>query len=390
MTITIDERFTLDVLQGLVRINSVNPSLSPTGIGEAEIAQYTGQTLSALGMEVHLHEPKPGRVSVVGRLRGTGGGRSLMLNAHYDTVAVDEMANPFGAVVRNGRCYGRGAYDMKGSLAACVGAVKALVDAKVRLRGDLLIAAVADEEHASLGTMGLVDRYRVDGAIVTEPSSLQLCLAHKGFIWLSVTVQGLAAHGSQFAQGVDANVRLGGVLVGLGRLASSLLKRPPHALVGPPSLHAAMVTGGTGMSTYAASATVHIERRTVPGETTQQVVGEIEQIVHALAADDPTFHAVVKVELVREPFEVMPSASIVQAVAGAAMAVLGARPSYVGENPWMDSAILARAGVETVVIGPHGAGAHSKEEWVDLRSVVQLAEILVHAALRYCDGAGSA
>jgi acetylornithine deacetylase len=382
--VTIDEAFTVDVLRDLVRINSVNPSLSATGVGEAEIARYTAATLAGLGLDVHTHEPQPGRVSVVGRLCGAGGGRALMLNAHYDTVAVDEMPHPFAATIADGRCYGRGAYDMKGSLAACVGAVKALRDAGVGLRGDVLVAAVADEEHASLGTSDLIGRYRVDGAIVTEPTSLQICLAHKGFIWLSVTVEGRAAHGSQFAQGIDANVRLGAFLVRLGRLATELAGRPPHPLVGPPSLHAALVAGGTGMSTYAASATVQIERRTVPGETTDQVVAEVRALIDAATREDPTFRASLAVQLVRNAFEVAPDRPIVRTLADAATSVLGEPPRYVGENPWMDSALLATAGIETVVMGPHGAGAHAKEEWVDINSVVRLARVLAVTAGQYC------
>jgi acetylornithine deacetylase len=384
LVVIIDTPFTTAVLQSLVRINSVNPSLSPAGVGEAEIGRYTASMFAGLGLDVQTHEPQPGRVSVTGRLRGTGGGRSLMLNAHYDTVAVDEMPDPLAATIAGGRCYGRGAYDMKGSLAACAGAVKALRDSGTPLRGDVIIAAVADEEHASLGTSDLIGRYRIDGAIVTEPTSMQICLAHKGFIWLAVTADGRAAHGSQFAQGVDANVRLGALLVRLGRLAAELTRRPPHPLVGPPSLHAAMVSGGTGMSTYAASATVHIERRTIPGETTEQVVGEIQALIAECVREEPGFAASLSVELVREPFEVAPGRAIVRTVTDAATAVLGEAPRYVGENPWMDSALLANAGIETVVMGPHGAGAHSKEEWVDVDSVIQFAEVLAVAAARYC------
>jgi len=382
--VTIDESFTIDVLRELVRINSVNPSLSATGAGEAEIARHTAGTLAALGLDVYTHEPQPGRVSVVGRLRGTGGGRTLMLNAHYDTVAVDDMSHPFAAAIAHGRCYGRGAYDMKGSLAACVGAVKALRDARIEMRGDVLIAAVADEEHASLGTSDLIGRYRVDGAIVTEPTSLRICLAHKGFVWLSVTIEGRAAHGSQFSEGIDANVRLGGFLVRLGRLATELSARSPHPLVGPPSLHVALLAGGTGMSTYAASATARLERRTVPGETTAQVVAEIQQLIHATTREDPTFKASLAVDLVRDAFEVAPDRAIVRVLAEGATAVLGEPPRYVGENPWMDSALLAAAGIETVVMGPHGAGAHARDEWVDLASVVQFARVLAVTAEQYC------
>jgi acetylornithine deacetylase len=376
--VAIDEAYTTGVLQELVRINSVNPSLSPTGVGEAAIGRYTADAMRQVGLEVASHEPQPGRVSVVGRLEGTGGGRTLMLNAHYDTVAVDEMADPFGATIAQGRLYGRGAYDMKGSLAACFGAVKALRESGARLRGDVLIAAVADEEHASLGTSDIIRRYRVDGAVVTEPTSLAVCLAHKGFAWISVTVEGRAAHGSQFAVGVDANARLGPVLVRLGQLASELTARPPHPLVGPPSLHVAMIEGGTGMSTYAASATAHIERRMIPGETVDQVVAEIGQRVGDLGAT-------VTAGLAREPFEVQSDRAIVRMVVDATTQVLGSPPRIVGENPWMDSALLAAAGVETVVFGPHGTGAHAKEEWVDLQSVYQTARILAETARCYCE-----
>jgi acetylornithine deacetylase len=377
----IDETYTAGVLQELVRINSVNPSLSPDGVGEAAIGRYTADAMRQLGLEVASHEPRPGRVSVVGRLKGTGGGRTLMLNAHYDTVAVDEMTDPFGATIAQGRLYGRGAYDMKGSLAACFGAVKALRESGARLRGDVVIAAVADEEHASLGTSDIIERYRVDGAVVTEPTSLAVCLAHKGFAWISVTVEGRAAHGSQFALGVDANVRLGPVLVRLGQLASELTARSPHPLVGAPSLHVAMIEGGTGMSTYAASATAHIERRMVPGETVDHVVAEIRQRVGDLGAT-------ITAGLAREPFEVEPDRPIVRAVVDATAEVVGTPPRLVGENPWMDSALLAAAGVETVVFGPHGAGAHAKEEWVDLQSVYQTARILAETARSYCGLAG--
>jgi acetylornithine deacetylase len=380
----IDATFTTSVVQQLVRIDSVNPSLSPGGTGEANVARYTAETLAQIGLQVERHEPEPGRVSVVGRLRGTGGGRALMLNAHYDTVAVDEMEDPFSGSIIDGRCYGRGAYDMKGSLAACIGAVKALKDAGVTLRGDVLVAAVADEEHASLGTSDLIGRYRVDGAIVTEPTNLQICLAHKGFIWLTATVDGRAAHGSQFRQGIDANVRLGALLVRLGNLASELTSRPPHRLVGPPSIHAPLVSGGTGMSTYAASATVKIERRTVPGESREQVVGEIEELFERLVDGDETLKPELRVDLVREAFEVSEGSPLVQTLARAVKEVTGADPRYVGETPWMDSALLAAAGIDTVVFGPHGAGAHAKEEWVEVESVLRVARVLAEAARSYC------
>ena len=386
MAIAVDRDFIVTTLQELVRINSVNPDLDPSGPGEAAIGDYVEQLCRGLGLEVHRHEPQPGRVSVVARLAGHGGGRSLMLNAHYDTVGVAEMPEPFSGAVREGRLYGRGSYDMKGSLAACLGAAKALEDSGRRPAGDLLIAAVADEEVASLGTADLLRHYRPDAAIVTEPTALQLCRAHKGFVWLQVTTQGRAAHGSQFDQGIDANLHMGRVLAALAHLEAELRRRPAHPLVGPPSLHAATLAGGSGMSTYAASCRLGIERRTIPGETTAQVVAEVQALLAPLRTADPNFHADLEVLLDRPPFEVAAGSPIVQALETAATGILGSPPPHVGENPWMDSALLAAAGIDTVVFGPAGAGAHAKEEWVELESVVQLAEVLAEATLGYCGG----
>ena len=382
--LSIDTGFTTRALQDLVRINSVNPILDPSAPGEREVAQYVGRAMAAIGAEVHYHEPKPGRVSVVARLRGSRPGRSLMFNAHVDTVDVAGMDAPFSGEVRDGRVYGRGAFDMKGGLAAMMGAVKALADAGCPHGGEILLAGVADEEYASLGTEDLVTRYRPDAAIVTEPTGLDICLAHKGFAWLEVTTRGRAAHGSRFDLGVDANMRMGRVLADLDALEQDLRARPPHRLVGPPSLHAATISGGSGLSTYAASCRLQIERRTIPGERRGAVADEIRQLLRRQAARDPSFEADFEVLLVREPFEVAEDAAIVVALAGASAAVLGRQPAFVGQTPWMDAALLAAAGSETVVMGAAGAGAHANEEWVDLASVHQLAQCLAEAAVRYC------
>jgi acetylornithine deacetylase len=383
----VDGRYLRETLAGLVRINSVNPSLVLGAPGEAEIASYVALHLRSLGAQVCLHEPAPGRTSVVGIFRGRGGGRSLMLNAHADTVGIEGMNEPFSAVLRRGRMYGRGSYDMKGSLAACLAAAKALCDAGVTLAGDLIIAAVADEEYASLGTTDLLQRYRPDGAIVTEPTHLKLCLAHKGFVWLEVEILGRAAHGSRFDLGVDANLHMGQFLCELAKLERKLRRRKPHPLVGPPSLHAALLAGGTGLSTYAARSTVKIERRTIPGETLAQVRREISAILAQLRARHTSFRARMRTLLVREPFEVQRKAAVVRAVEAAAAAVLGRKPQVCGQNPWMDAALLAAAGVETVVIGPAGGGAHATEEWVELESAEKLAAILARAAIEYCGAA---
>lgn len=381
--LSVDTGYITRVLQDLVRINSVNPVLDPSAPGERAIAEYVGEAMSTLGAEVRYHEPKAGRVSVVARLAGLAPGRSLMFNAHADTVDVVAMPDPFSGELRDGRVYGRGAFDMKGGLAAMMGAVKALADAGSPHAGEVLLAAVADEEYASLGTEDLMRHYRPDAAIVTEPTALDICVAHKGFAWFEVTTLGRAAHGSRFELGVDANMRMGRVLTSLEALERELRERAPHPRLGPPSLHAATIAGGSGLSTYAASCRLQIERRTIPGESREAVTNEIRALLRRQAELDPSFEADLEVLLVREPFEVAEDAAIVRALTDAATAVLGRRPSYVGQTPWMDAALLADAGAETVVMGAIGAGAHAKEEWVDLASVHQLAQCLAEAAVRY-------
>ncbi len=381
---SIDSDYLVATLIDLVRIDSVNPSLVPGGAGESQVAAYVADTLKALGMTVTTLEGAPGRPSVSGRLAGSGGGRSLMLNAHLDTVGIDGMVDALAPVIRAGRLHGRGAYDMKGSLAACLAAAKALTDAKATVGGDLVIAAVADEEYASLGTAEVVRHAPVDAAIVTEPTELDLCIAHKGFVWLEVETLGRAAHGSRYFEGIDANMRMGRFLGRLDRLEQELRARPPHPLLGPPSLHAPMLRGGTELSTYAARCVLGIERRTIPGETEAGVLNEIGALIQETGAADPSFRADLRCLLARNAFKVSPEAAIVQAVRAAATRHLGRPPAFIGKPFWMDSAILADAGVDTVIIGPKGGGAHTDEAWVDVQSLEDLATILADAAADFC------
>jgi acetylornithine deacetylase len=372
----IDRDYLFTTLADLIRINSINPTLAAGGGGEAEIGDYVATALGSLGLDVCKLESQPGRISVVGILRGRnttrqgGGAKSLMLNAHYDTVGIEGMDEPFSAAVRDGKMFGRGSYDMKGSLAAQMAAVKAIVDSGTRLRGDLVIAAVADEEYGSIGTQDVIQHVKTDAAIVTEPTAVRICLAHKGYLWIEVETIGRAAHGSKFESGIDANMLMGRFLSKLDKLEQELRARPPHPLLGPPSLHAAMLKGGEGLSTYAASCKLQIERRTIPGETEAQVVAELKAI-----ADSAT----VRSYFVRDPFEIARDAEIVRALHRAIPDA-----EFIGDTPWMDAALLQAAGIETVVIGPAGGGAHASVEWVELDSVAQVAEILAEAARDYC------
>jgi acetylornithine deacetylase len=327
------------------------------------------------GIQAELHDAPPNRPSVMAKVPGRGGGRSLLLNAHLDTVGVDGMPDPFCARVHDGRMYGRGAYDMKAGLAACM---LALTEIRAgELLGDVLLAAVADEEHASLGVQNVLPLIRADAAIVTEPTSLAVCVAHKGFSWHEIITSGRAAHGSQPQFGIDAIAHMGRVLNRLEALQTELCQHPPHRLLGHGSLHASLISGGQELSSYPATCTLQLERRTLPDEDLASVEQEIEELLRALAAEDPQFHARHRTTLVRPPFSVSENEAIVQTLLREAAAVLGTAPATIGASFWMDAAFLAAAGIPTVAFGPHGAGAHAVDEWVDLHSVDQCRETLV-------------
>lgn len=375
-------RETTDLLRQLVAINSINPDLVADGPGEGEIARFVAACLSAAGLEVTLDEPEPGRPNVIAIARGSGGGRTLLLNAHTDTVGVAFMERPHEPVIEGNRLYGRGAYDMKGGLASIM--VAAARAKKLKLRGDVILTAVSDEEFASIGTSSIVKQYHADAAIVTEPTELDVCVAHKGFAWLEVKTVGTAAHGSLPELGVDAIVKMAKVLNGLEELDHALRASPSHPLLKSGSVHASLIEGGQELSTYPDHCSLRIERRTIPGETQERVEAEIQRIFDHIAASDPAFKATLRTTLVRDPFEVHEDEFIVQLVRDQACRVLGREPAMTSATFWMDSALLAASGIPTVVFGPGGAGAHAVVEWADLEQVEQCAEILLKIIEEFC------
>jgi acetylornithine deacetylase len=258
---------------------------------------------------------------------------------------------------------------MKAGLAACLLACREA--AALGLRGDVVVAAVADEEHASLGVQEVFSVVEADAAIVTEPTELSVVVAHKGFVWSEITLRGVAAHGSRPHLGVDAIAAAGPVLTRLGELDAAL-GAVEHPLLGRGSVHASLIAGGEELSSYPATCTLSIERRTLPGET----AAAIEAEVAALIGDAD---AVQRTLLVREPFAIDPGAEIVSLVRSAA----GAR-SVTGASYWADAAFIAAAGIPTVMYGPGGEGAHARTEWVSVSDTERVVRTLVEVAARLC------
>jgi acetylornithine deacetylase len=373
-----------DLLSQLISIESVNPDLVPNAVGEGEVGAFIAEWFAQRGIEVVTQAVSESRFNVIARVRGTGGGKNLMLNAHIDTVGAGDMQDAFIPRVEGKRLYGRGSYDMKGALAACM---LTLLNAKqLQLRGDVLLSAVVDEEYASIGTEALLkewQRWSADAVIVTEPTELEICIAHKGFVWLDVETIGRSAHGSRPHLGIDAIVKMGKFLAELDALNANLA-HTQHPLLGSGSIHASLIEGGEAMSVYPASCRVGLERRTIPNESVAQVVAEIEGILNRLKHTDPQFEAKLTVTMERPYFGIEPNAPIVNLITQVVNAQQNRAAQPLGISFWMDTALFSQAGIPTVVYGPHGEGAHAAVEWVDLASVEACIQVYTEVAKHFC------
>ena len=362
-------------------MDSRNPSLVPESAGEGECARTLAETLGTWGFRVALVESSPDRPNVVARI-GPGGGRTLMFNGHLDTVGVDGMTHaPFDPEIVDGNLYGRGSCDMKGGVAAmCAAAIHA---ADAGIDGEIVITAVTDEEWQSAGTASLIARgVRADAAIVTEPTRLAIGPAHRGFAWAVVTVHGVAAHGSRFDVGVDANTMAALLLAELDEFQRTVLPRRTHPLLGRGSFHAARISGGIGLSTYSDHCRVELERRSLPGETGESFADEVRAACARVAARDSRFHADVEVTFVQAANDVPTDAPIVRTLARAVETVEGAPAVIEGLSYWTDAALLSAAGIPAICFGPGDIRlAHSATEWVPVSEVRRATAVLARAAI---------
>ena len=368
----------IELLATMVRIESVTPWLIHTGSGEAAMAAFIADWLDGTGAEIEIIEVEPGRPNVLARLRGTGGGPTLCVNAHSDTVG---FANwPDEALVPRldgDRLYGLGSADDKSGCAAGMLVLRSVAQSGTALRGDLLVACVADEEGISIGSEHLARQRGIDAAIVIEPQPTEeLVVEHQGFGWIDVITHGVAAHGSAPETGVDAIVHLAEVISRLHRLDRTVFTAHPSAMNGRTVFHTGTVSGGTDYATYPNRATLGIEIGTQPGEHLSDRVGEIEAIFAEIAETEPGFRGEVAVRLDRDPFLAQGHERIQEVVVAAMQDVLGHPPKITGMNAWTDAALMQEAGIPTLLIGSTGGNFHAPGEWTSISELVKLCAIL--------------
>jgi len=385
----------IDLTRRLIAIDSVNPSLVPAGAGEHEIARFVERWAAGNGLASRVILSPDGRPNlVIGRATANGGPAGigadeaaapdapiLMLYGHLDTVGLGSMAAPLEPRIDGDRLTGRGAYDQKAGLAAAL--VAAREASRADARGSVIVVAVADEEAASTGIQEVLRHIGADGAVITEPTEMAVGIGHRGFVWIEIEVRGKAAHGSRPHLGVDAIFRVGPVITALERYTERLARRP-HPLLGAGLLHASLIEGGAEMATLPDRCLLSVERRTLPGETPESVLAEIETVLDACRAADPALVASAWVTLARDPFEIAADDPFVALVRGATARVTGAPPEIAGLSFWADSAYTAAAGIPTVLLGPPGEGAHADEEWVSVSGTVACARALVEIGRDFC------
>jgi len=371
----------IQLLKDLVQVDSVNPSLVIGARGEDHVARaLTVAIQGGIGLRVREQIVSPGRPNIVAELEGRAPGRSLMFCGHIDTVGVAGMSAPFSGEERDGRIYGRGAQDMKSGVAAMIDAVRVIVESGGLGAGKVIIACVVDEEHASIGAEALVTKWRADAAVVTEPTDMQVAVAHKGFEWVEIETEGRAAHGSRPREGRDAIRMMGRVLNGLDGIDRQLQSKPPHKLLGTASLHASLIEGGRELSSYPDRCHLQMERRTIPGEAPGAAAREVDQVLAKLRGEDPDFKATSKAMFARSPYELDSNHELPQAMLRASTNT----SAPIGMSFWTDAAILGDAGIPSILYGPTGGGLHSIEEWVNIQSVLKVRDSLVNLIRDWC------
>jgi acetylornithine deacetylase len=368
--------------QALTRIDSRNPSLVAGAPGEAAVARYLADTLRDWGFSVILTEAAPARPNLIARA-GAPNTPAMMFAGHLDVVGVEGMTHPpFDADIREGRIFGRGSADMKAGLAAmCAGAALALDEIGDAANRQIVIAAVADEEYASVGMRTLVESgVRAEMAIITEPTRLAICPAHRGFVWAELEFTGRAAHGSRYDIGVDAIRHAALVLAELDDLEASVLPLTTHPLLGRGSLHASSIEGGSGLSTYPERCAVVVERRTLPGETAELALEELRAACDRARAKRPSLRATVRLIEAQMPSDVSVDAAVVTIVRRAVEAE-GMESRIEGMSAWTDAAILNEAGIPAICFGPGDISlAHAAEEFVPIDEIEKATRVLTRVA----------
>lgn len=386
-----NEEELIKLVQSLVQI----PSHKDVPNREKEVAEFIYDFCIDNGLEVDFHTVEGERKNVIAYLRGEGTGKVLMFNGHTDTVPPYNMIiPPFDAEIHDGYIWGRGTSDMKGAIACMLMTMLGIKRSNRKMKGNIIFAGVIGEEERSEGTEYLVKSgIKADGAIVGEPSNYEYAIGHRGLEWLEIKIKGKAAHGGMPMLGINAISKASKLISRIEEEIYPKLENRYNEYMGPSVMNFGRIEGGTQPSTVADSCSIMIDRRYIPGENVETVIGEYQDIIDKLKAEDPEFDA----EIVRMPNNMLtldhlylmtpPDSPIVLATRESIKNVIGREPEITRRRGWTDAALLSNYGnIPSVVLGPGDISfSHTKDERVPIKHLVDYVDIYWKIAERFCE-----
>ena len=372
------------MLRDLVRLPSINPMgrswADDRHLYEHRVTDYLERFFRELGVPYERQPVAPQRDNIVARFDSPGAERTYLFEVHQDTVPVEAMKiDPFGGEVREGRLYGRGACDVKGSMAVMLAVLQRLVREKPKGAANLVLACTVDEEHTFLGVQKLVQSAKADFAVVAEPTLLQIVDAHKGVVRWKVRTPGRACHSSRPELGTNAIYRMGKLLTAIEQYATELRSSAVDSRLGSPTLSVGRIEGGVSVNTVPDDCAIEVDRRLLPGEDPSQAPRDLEAFLKRHPLVDFPFTSE-PVWLACPALSPHHSGEITQRLGTAIDAVLGGH-RVIAVPFGTDASSIADAGIPAVVFGPGDiAQAHTNDEWIELEQMEKAEEILYRLA----------
>lgn len=381
----------IDMTADMIRI----PSYPGVQGQETGVARYIKKIFDKKGIPCQVKEVADGRCNVIAVLDSGKMGKSILFNGHMDTVKADGMEDAFKPKLTCGKLYGRGASDMKGPVAAMIGAMIAIKEAGVLEKGKIIFTGVIDEEHKSLGTIDVLESgITADGAIVGEPTELTVCTAHRGLEWFQFHFIGKAVHGGSQQEGVNAIAKAVSFINAMeeGLIPKVFAKK--HPLLKEATINYGVIHGGTQLSTVAGECDLYVDRRYLPEESYGEMVAEFQDLLDELAVRDPKFRcemrvmeeSVMKEGYVHAPMETEADHPLVQTIKEAVHTATEEKPVMSFFPAWTDGGLLKEYGnIPTVVFGPGLIECcHALHEYIPVSHLPKAALIYALTAIEFC------
>jgi len=350
-------------------------------VGEKEICYFLFDYLKALGFSVEIQNVSHNRPNIIARINGNNNGESLMFNGHLDTVPIGNIENwkfePFEPVIKNNKLFGRGATDMKGSIASAIIAIKRFIEKNEKFNGEIIFVGVMGEETEGLGSEKIIkEGIRANMAIVGEPSDGNIYRAHKGTLWFNLKTYGVAEHSSQIkTTSNNAIQNMSFFIEEIGKMNSELEKI--NSVVGHPTINIGKITGGIKQNIIPDKCVISVDRRLLPKEDPHLVINNITKRLQRLEKKDNRLKFEINIKMIREGTEINESERIVSLVSNAIKLVLKTSPNISGMKATTDMSILVNKGnIPTVIYGPgYIKQAHIDNEFIELSQLVNASKV---------------